>query len=115
MSYDRRHLLFVYGTLKSGEEAHDKMTGAENLGTVTTAPKYKLLEKPTFLGLVDGSEKASGELYAVTPEKLLELDAWEDLIFRRSAIVLEDGRIADCYKLQDKLIHQVADRAAPKA
>jgi gamma-glutamylcyclotransferase (GGCT)/AIG2-like uncharacterized protein YtfP len=108
VTYDRRHLLFVYGTLKSGEEAHFKMAGATSLGKCFTSPKYSILEKPDFLGLVNGGTAVEGELYAVDPEKLLELDDWEDQIFRRSAIVLDDGRVVDCYKLQDGLIRDVA-------
>lgn len=107
-SYDRQHLLFVYGTLREGDEAHFKMEGATSLGRCSTSPKYRIVEKPDFRGLVDGQTSVDGELYAVTPDKLLELDDWEDQIFRRSAVVLEDGRIADCYKLQDKLIKDVA-------
>jgi gamma-glutamylcyclotransferase (GGCT)/AIG2-like uncharacterized protein YtfP len=107
-SYDRSHLLFVYGTLRSGEEAAFKMEGAQLLGECLTSPRYRLVQKPSFLGLVDGDESVPGELYAVSPEKLMELDEWEDNIFRRSSITLRDGRIADCYKLQDKLIQDVA-------
>jgi len=50
-----------------------------------------------------------GELYGISSEKLFELDNWEDLIFRRSAIILEDGRVADCYKLQKEVIQKAVE------
>jgi gamma-glutamylcyclotransferase (GGCT)/AIG2-like uncharacterized protein YtfP len=104
-----QHLLFVYGTLRKGEEAHFKMDGSVDFGTVKTSPNYKIIQEPTFIGLIDGNESVQGELYGISSEKLFELDNWEDLIFRRSAIILEDGRVADCYKLQKEVIQKAVE------
>lgn len=94
--------IFVYGTLMSGEEAHDKMRDARFLGEVRTEPQYSLRTlADDFEALVRGGQDSiDGELYQVSFAKLLELDEWEYDIYSRDYVYLEDGSVADAYVLR---------------
>ena len=97
-----RGRLFVYGTLMRGEEAAFKMDGARLIGRCRTQPWYELcVLGDDFEALARGGKDAVlGELYEVSFEKLLELDAWEYSIYERGYIHLEDGSVADAYVLR---------------
>jgi gamma-glutamylcyclotransferase (GGCT)/AIG2-like uncharacterized protein YtfP len=87
------HLIFVYGSLKTGASEHWKMDGAKLVGPAETAPHYRLKEFPGFTGLTPGGgESIKGEVYEVDDRKLTELDVWEYQIYRRDVLQLADGR-----------------------
>lgn len=90
-------VLFVYGTLRAGEEAAHKMDGAAFLGRAETAPECGLVDVGDgYAGMVPGDKSVCGELYLVGPEKMAELDEWEER-FTRKMVPLSDGSEAWAY------------------
>lgn len=75
-----RHLIFVYGTLKKGGSNHGWLQGQHLLGPARTRPGFTLYSLGEYPGLVPSrqdTEGVTGELWAVTPECLARLDAFE--------------------------------------
>lgn len=71
-------LIFVYGSLCSGEPAHARLAGAEFLGERWTRPHYTLLDLGAYPGLMaSGETRVRGELYRVSAAQLGELDFYE--------------------------------------
>ena len=71
------HLVFVYGTLLTGEANHDyylKDSGPACKGYITGFEMYDI---GSFPGIVYGEGIVLGELYAVTPQVLERLDCLE--------------------------------------
>jgi gamma-glutamylaminecyclotransferase len=86
-------ILFVYGSLKRGEENHHLMAGQTFLARAVTAPKYRLYSLGRYPGLVHDGEcgqSIHGELWSVAPSKLEALDEFEGSPdhFRREPIEL---------------------------
>lgn len=70
-------LVFVYGTLRRGGSAVDKMSGAEHLGTATLYGRLHDLGWYPGLVLDPAGGEVKGDLYAI-PEMLLPvLDRYE--------------------------------------
>ncbi|WP_127125808.1 gamma-glutamylcyclotransferase [Georgenia sp. SYP-B2076] len=92
-------LLFVNGTLMRGLELHGNLAGAELLGEVRTAPKYRVHSigdvHPGMYQVSDGEEGApvSGELYQVPIEVLLRVIEGEPAGLYRGPVELADGRL----------------------
>lgn len=90
-----QQLIFVYGTLMRGNCRHHVLAQQEFLGESITDQRYRLYNLGTYPGLVDNSFDGFaiyGELYAVTPECLKELDnieAIEDGLYERKRIQLQ--------------------------
>lgn len=75
-------LLFVYGTLKRGLRNHHLMAGQEFLGEAIAEPRYRVLDLGPYPGLVVDEAAGlavAGELWAVSPECLAALDAFEEV------------------------------------
>jgi gamma-glutamylcyclotransferase (GGCT)/AIG2-like uncharacterized protein YtfP len=95
--------LFVYGTLKQGYHANDKLKrhDAVFLGEAVTDVRYSLYQINWFPGMVEQESTGGvkGELYEVTNECLDELDMYEGApsLFRREEITLSDGTQAIGY------------------
>ena len=90
--------LFVYGTLRTGEEAHGKMAGAKKIGKDRTAPKYKLDTSHGYRAMRrNGSMAVSGETYKVDQDKQTELDDWENEEFERGPVEMSDGSRSQAY------------------
>jgi gamma-glutamylcyclotransferase (GGCT)/AIG2-like uncharacterized protein YtfP len=92
-------LLFVNGTLMRGLELHGNMEGADFLGEVRTAPRYRLysiadLHPGMFEVPADGVSVA-GELYRVPPGVLARVEAGEPPRLYRGPVTLEDGRVVE--------------------
>lgn len=107
---ESRTLVFVYGTLLTGESNHRFLHGAHLVGAATTPPAFRLHDLGAFPGLVRGGEHAvAGEVYAVDEVTLASLDRLEDhpRFYRRTSIVLADGAQVQTYLLPPAL---VADR-----
>jgi gamma-glutamylaminecyclotransferase len=99
---ERRYVLFVYGTLLSGEPSHALLDGASPLGAAKTRPELELFDLGPYPAIVSGGVTAiSGELYEVATPMLAALDVHEGvpLLFKRRRIELEDGRSAEAYFL----------------
>jgi gamma-glutamylcyclotransferase (GGCT)/AIG2-like uncharacterized protein YtfP len=95
------YLLFVYGTLKTGEEGHDEISDIVFLGKTKTQPKYQIVKLNDLSGIKNGDESVYGELYVVTSEKLNQLDNYEYKLYDRRLIDLASGRKAFAYFLKD--------------
>uniref|UniRef100_A0A914DZ92 Gamma-glutamylcyclotransferase family protein n=1 Tax=Acrobeloides nanus TaxID=290746 RepID=A0A914DZ92_9BILA len=82
-----RHLVFTYGTLKSGEPNHNIMidpnTGSyELIGTGQTKEKFPLIiasefNLPFLLNDAGKGHRIFGEIYSVDEQKLVALDELE--------------------------------------
>jgi hypothetical protein len=67
----RARVLFVYGTLLSGERSHDRLGGSEKLGDATTEAIFHLVDLGPYPAMViDGTTAVAGELYRVDVKRL---------------------------------------------
>jgi gamma-glutamylaminecyclotransferase len=88
-------VLFVYGTLKSGQVNNEMLAGQELIGPATTLPIYRLYGLGWHPGLVlakqDGTA-VKGELWAVDARTLAKLDEYEGVPhwFTRDYIAVAD-------------------------
>jgi gamma-glutamylaminecyclotransferase len=96
-----RTVIFVYGSLLSGERNHGQMAGAGFLGPARTLPRYALYHLGTYPGMTEGAQPIEGELYEVDARRLAALDAFEGHpnYFRRGPVALEGGGWAEGYLL----------------
>ena len=76
MSY---HIVFVYGTLRVGQEFHDFMGGRTPLCTAHTLPEFDLVSLGTYPAILSGGQTSVvGELYEVDDPTLAALDELEE-------------------------------------
>ena len=98
----REFILFVYDSLMTGEDQHDRLAEASPLGEATTAPAYELVDLgQTGALLAGGTAAVSGELYALEAAALAAIDIYKGhpVLHRREAIRLADGREVQAYLL----------------
>lgn len=103
MQRDGALVLFVYGTLLSGESSHALLEGASALGPAKTSPAFELFDLGPYPALVAGGTTAVvGEIYEVPRPMLAAIDVHEEVpvLFKRMRIELDDGRLADTYLLE---------------
>jgi gamma-glutamylcyclotransferase (GGCT)/AIG2-like uncharacterized protein YtfP len=96
--------LFVYGTLRKGKEAHSLLRESPFLAEARTTDFFHLLDRGGFPGISPCETQAGkgvlGELYEVSEEIFEQLDFYEAVqagLFRRDAVVLQDGTEAIAY------------------
>lgn len=86
--------LFVYGTLMSTNRSNRAyLDDAEYLGKFTL-DGYELYDLGSYPGIVEGTDKVKGELYAVSIDKLADIDRYEGegyLYTRKMVQVLGEG------------------------
>jgi gamma-glutamylcyclotransferase (GGCT)/AIG2-like uncharacterized protein YtfP len=87
--------LFVYGTLKSGMSNHRRLRGQRLIRAARTEPRYRLLRIRWYPGLIEvkeGGQRIEGEIYAVDPFTLKQLDEYEGvpILFDRRPIAIEN-------------------------
>jgi gamma-glutamylcyclotransferase (GGCT)/AIG2-like uncharacterized protein YtfP len=91
--------LFVNGTLMRGLELNANLEGAELLGPVRTAPKYRLYSiddrHPGMFAVENGGVSVAGELYLVSDVVWQRVEAGEPPGLYKGAVELSDGRIVD--------------------
>lgn len=109
------HLVFTYGSLKTGFHNHRLLTdyGATPLGVATTDGRYLLLKGAAFPFLINPEHltvlshlggvlgRVAGELYRVDDACLARLDALEShpRFYRREVITVNEGVQAWAYFL----------------
>lgn len=110
-------LLFVYGTLRSGQSHQHLLDGQTLHGPARTLPRYRLLDCGAYPGLIEvpgGGLAVHGELWEVDEGCLQRLDVYEGMpeLFIRAPVELscdhaprsavayfyggERGRCRDC-------------------
>jgi gamma-glutamylcyclotransferase (GGCT)/AIG2-like uncharacterized protein YtfP len=96
-------ILFLYGTLKRGQQSHHFLAGQEFLGTATTMPLYRLYALGWHPGMVldpDNGVEIKGELWAVDDATLAKLDVYEgvpDWFFRQDIAVRDRFETVQAY------------------
>jgi gamma-glutamylcyclotransferase (GGCT)/AIG2-like uncharacterized protein YtfP len=94
-------LLFVYGTLMTGECYHHYLDTATHRGPARTVPGYILLNPGRYPALVEGGKgSVRGELYDVDGPTLALLDDLEETptLYRRVQVETDQG-LATTYLL----------------
>lgn len=90
-------LLFVNGTLMRGLGLHHNLDGAEFLGEVRTAPRYRMHSisdvHPGMYEVDEGGVAVEGELYRVPEDVWRRVEAGEPEHLYRGPVQLEDGRV----------------------
>jgi len=100
--------VFVYGTLKRGERNQSRLAAATFLGPAITRDfrfamaVYASVSRPgarTPEVAAGGAWRIAGELYAVSPALLAELDAFERVgtDYQRQSVPLLGGGMAEIY------------------
>jgi len=100
---NREIMLFVCDSLMKGEPDHGRLAAARPLGEGKTLPAYDLVDLGTTGALVPGGIAAvTGELYAIEPAALAELDVsrGHPILSQRISIRLSDGRDAQAYTIR---------------
>jgi len=86
--------VFVYGTLKRGEENHDWLEGQHFVTIARTQPHYRLFDLAGYPGMVRAVDglAVEGEVWEVSEEGMARLDLLEDVAggeYERVVIALE--------------------------
>ena len=88
--------LFVNGTLMRGLPLHHHLQGAEFLGEVRTAARYRLFsigdEHPGMFEVTSGGVAVAGELYRLSPDLCRQVEDGEPPGLHIGDVHLEDGR-----------------------
>ena len=91
--------LFVNGTLMRGLALHKNLDGAEFIGTVRTAPVYRLFSiddvHPGMFEVESGGISVAGEIYRMSDDVLARVEAGEPPDLYRGPVKLSDGRTVD--------------------
>ncbi|UPQ88272.1 gamma-glutamylcyclotransferase family protein [Vibrio sinaloensis] len=97
-----QHLVFVYGTLRSGESNHYLLEHSQCLGHYTTPAIYSLYDLGPYPAVIEGRDAIVGEVYLVDQRTLEQLDRLEDIpvTYRREQIETPFG-LAWIYLYQD--------------
>lgn len=74
----QKHLVFVYGTLRTGYGNNRLLVTARRLGDHLTDPKYTMYNTGRFPYVAEGGKQAiTGEVWQVTGDVLRNLDGLE--------------------------------------
>ncbi len=91
----KNSLVFVYGTLRSGEVNHHLLETARYCGSHTTQPHYKMFSLGTYPAVVGGGpDRILGEVYQVDARTMSRLDWLEGypVAYKRKLISTPWGR-----------------------
>jgi gamma-glutamylaminecyclotransferase len=99
------HLVFVYGTLKSGHVRSAALRGQRYIGIARTAPNYTMFQYGSYPALVESvacegavPQSIFGELYEVDDACMMELDKIEGIdagLFDRKQVSLDTITLAN--------------------
>ena len=91
-----QHVVFVYGTLRIGQEFHDFMGGRTPRFTAYTLPEFDLVSLGSYPAILpDGQTSVKGEVYEVDDPTLGALDELEEhpqVYTRKLITVTHDGQ-----------------------
>ena len=74
-----KQLVFVYGTLRKGEENHPLLADSKFLGKAVSARKYTMVDLGDYPAVIQqGESTISGEVYVISIETLAKLDILEE-------------------------------------
>jgi len=104
-------LLFCYGSLMRGGENHHRLEGSQFLGTAETATGFTIFQLDGSPGMVPGTGSATGELYAVSPRIIQEIDRYE-VPYRRQSVRLNDGLVAWYYQAPEAMLENLREETA---
>lgn len=92
------HLVFVYGTLKSGYGNNRLLSTSKLLGE-DTLDKHDIYAVAGFPGVIPGEGIVQGEVWEITPEVLETLDRLEGhpRMYLRTPVVLSSGLEVETY------------------
>lgn len=99
--------LFVYGSLRKGQRAHDLIHNCPFRGTHKTAPGFELYDFGAYPGMVQqGEGQVVGEVYVVGPMGIQMLDYHEGHphYYERKMIRLEDGTAVKAYLMRPEQV-----------
>jgi len=104
--------LFVYGSLRRGQENHSYLADQRFLGEALTQPRYRLVHWAGYPALVvaaseQEAHQVAGEVWEVTDACLAALDAFEEVphLYVRQPVALAGSwpREVDAYFLSPTL------------
>lgn len=104
-------LVFVYGTLLSGEANHGLLASARRIAATRTQPAFALYDLGAFPGLVAGGAcSVVGELYEIDEATFAALDHLEDYprYYQRRQILLDNGATAWTYLLTEAQVAEAS-------
>ena len=96
--------MFAYGSLREGERDHAQLQGAQRLGIVSTAPRYRLVDLGVYPALIArGTLSIVGELYSIDRELRRQLDVLKEcpFLFQRESVELATGDWAEAYVMRE--------------
>ncbi|MCS7022929.1 MAG: gamma-glutamylcyclotransferase [Gemmataceae bacterium] len=97
-------LLFVYGSLRRGQENHALLADQRFVADAVTQRRYCLARCGDYLALVPVQDEqlaiaVPGEVWDVTPARLATLDAFEEVpdVYVRQPVLLEGNWPAEVH------------------
>lgn len=77
--YAGKQRVFVYGTLRQGEENHGLLAGARMLGKITIDDGYTMIDLGDYPAVIThGKNAVIGEVYEISEDMLIALDELEE-------------------------------------
>ena len=92
------NLLFTYGSLKHGQEAHHLLSQAKRHPD-GILDGFEFTHKEGYPLIRQGQGSIKGEVYEISCDNWSVLDDWEGVpnLYKRTTIKLRDGRITWVY------------------
>lgn len=116
-----KHLVFVYGTLKSGHTRQSAMREERYIGIAKTMPKYGMYQYGSYPAMVDSEldgvtigRAIYGELYEVSDAGMMALDEIEGTghgLFERKPVELDTVTLTQL-PVEEKTWLKIANKTA---
>jgi len=97
-------LLFVYGSLRRGQSAHELLHGCSRQPDGVLMG-FELIEHDGYPMLQPSDQAVTGEVYGISPARWQAIDAWEEApeVYQRARRQLQDGRLVWVYQRPEPL------------